>query len=77
MKTTVEIPDPLFREAKARAAMRGVPLKDLIIRGLQLALEDDDVAQPRRVTFPLVKSNGPMIGEEDVARALESFDLPG
>jgi len=29
MKTTVEIPDPLFRKAKATAAEQGVPLKDL------------------------------------------------
>ena len=29
MKTTVEIPDALFRKAKATAAERGVPLKEL------------------------------------------------
>jgi hypothetical protein len=29
MKTTVEIPDALFRKAKATAAERGVSLKDL------------------------------------------------
>jgi hypothetical protein len=30
MKTTVEIPDMLFRKAKATAAEQGVPLKDLL-----------------------------------------------
>jgi hypothetical protein len=30
IKTTVEIPDALFRRAKATAAERGVPLKDLL-----------------------------------------------
>jgi hypothetical protein len=30
MKTTVEIPDPLFRKAKATAAERGISLKDLL-----------------------------------------------
>ncbi len=30
MKTTVEIPDQLFRKAKATAAEKGVPLKDLL-----------------------------------------------
>jgi hypothetical protein len=30
MKTTVEIPDALFRRAKATAAEQGVPLKDLV-----------------------------------------------
>ena len=35
MKTTVEIPDPLFREAKATAARRGQSLKQLITEALQ------------------------------------------
>ncbi len=30
MKTTVEMPDALFRKAKAIAAERGIPLKDLL-----------------------------------------------
>ena len=30
MKTTLEIPDPIFREAKARAATLGVPLREYI-----------------------------------------------
>jgi hypothetical protein len=35
MKTTVEIPDPLFRRAKARAAERGQTLKQLLTEALQ------------------------------------------
>jgi len=34
MKTTIEIPDPLFRRAKARAAERGQSLKDFFIEAL-------------------------------------------
>ena len=39
MKTTVEVPDDLYRRAKAEAALRGRKLKDLIEEGLRLALE--------------------------------------
>jgi hypothetical protein len=39
MKTTLEIPDDLFRKAKATAALRGVSLKDLVTRALVEALE--------------------------------------
>ena len=39
MKTTVEIPDDLYRRAKAEAALRGRKLKDLVEEGLRLALE--------------------------------------
>ena len=39
MKTTVELPDPLYRQAKAEAAMRGRKLRDLVEDGLRLVLE--------------------------------------
>lgn len=35
MKTTIEIPDPLFRRAKARAAERGQTLRQLVAEALQ------------------------------------------
>ena len=38
MKTTVDIADPLFRKAKARAAERGQSLKDFIAEALQAKL---------------------------------------
>ena len=39
MKTTVEIPDALFRKAKATAAERGVPLKDLLTEAVREHLQ--------------------------------------
>jgi hypothetical protein len=35
MKTTIEIPDPLFRRAKSEAAERGQSLKDLVTEALR------------------------------------------
>ena len=35
MKTTVEMPDALFRKAKATAAERGISLKDLLADALR------------------------------------------
>lgn len=35
MKTTLEIPDPLFRRAKSTAAERGQTLKELVTEALQ------------------------------------------
>lgn len=45
MKTTIEIPEHLFRKAKAEAALRGHKLKELIIAGLkkELQLETTDL----------------------------------
>lgn len=38
MKTTIEIPDELFKKAKATAALRGDSLKDLICDALETHL---------------------------------------
>jgi len=35
VKTTIEIPDPLFREAKAAAAARGESLRQLVTSALR------------------------------------------
>ena len=43
MKTTLEIPDALFRRAKATAAERGQPLRELVTEALQ-----EKLVQPRR-----------------------------
>jgi hypothetical protein len=47
MKTTVEVPDDLYRRAKAEAALSGRKLKDLVEEGLRLAL-----AAPRKARRP-------------------------
>ena len=39
MKTTIEVPDDLYRRAKAEAALRGRKLRDLVEEGLRLVLE--------------------------------------
>ncbi len=44
MKTTVEIPDELYRQAKAEAALSGRKLKDLVEEGLRHMLK-----RPRKV----------------------------
>ncbi|HEV8094321.1 MAG TPA: hypothetical protein VGP71_01260 [Burkholderiales bacterium] len=39
MKTTVELPEELFRRAKAEAALRGRKFKHLVEEGLRLVLQ--------------------------------------
>lgn len=47
MKTTVELPDAIYRQAKAEAALRGRKLKDLIEEGLRLVLNAPSSAADR------------------------------
>jgi hypothetical protein len=56
MKTTVEIPDELFRKAKTLAASRGLSFKEVLIHSLaselenivDIGLENTKKTQPKR-----------------------------
>jgi hypothetical protein len=39
MKTTLEIPDAIFRKAKAKAAERGVPLRQFVTEAVEEKLK--------------------------------------
>lgn len=49
MKTTVEIPDDLFREAKEYAARHGLPLREVVTRGIRSVVR----GSPRPAKFKL------------------------
>ncbi|MDA0348779.1 MAG: hypothetical protein O3C43_15910 [Verrucomicrobia bacterium] len=40
MRTSIDIPDKLFKKAKITAAEQGTSIKDLLIRGLQKTLNE-------------------------------------
>ena len=61
MRTTIYLPDPLFRHAKALAAARGVSLRDLVICAVERELNTQTLlgvgSNPlrRRVHLPLIR----------------------
>jgi hypothetical protein len=78
MRTTIDIPDELLRQAKARAALEGVRLRDFIEKGLRLALATPSMpaAPQQRVEFPLHHSRQPgVLSVEAVHRAEERAQL--
>lgn len=46
MKTTLEIPDVLFRRAKSVAAERGIPLRQLVTEAVQEKLRTTSQEKP-------------------------------
>ncbi len=46
MKTTLEIPDVLFRKAKSVAAQRGIPLRQLVTEAVQEKLKTTSEERP-------------------------------
>ena len=73
MKTTFDIPEDLFREAKAKAALEGLKLKDLVTEGLRLRMEQAPSEKRKHVKFPLIKSKSkhPLSIPDDIASRLE------
>lgn len=51
MKTTIDLPDPIFRRAKATAAVEGVTLKSFITRAVENSL-----ARPKMTVSELLHS---------------------
>ncbi len=46
MKTTIDLPDAIFRRTKIAAARRRTTIKNLVIEGLEAVLRDETVAAP-------------------------------
>jgi hypothetical protein len=60
MRTTVDIPDPTYRQLKAKAAVRGCSVKELILRGVEAELNGKTRGETKgRVALPLIKSKQP------------------
>jgi hypothetical protein len=65
MKTTVEVPDVLFHQAKQYAAKHGITLREVVELGLQRVLKEPREKQFRLKTIT-TKGEG-MVGAEDWA----------
>lgn len=56
MRTTVDIPDTLYRQLKAEAATQGRSVKDLILSSVQEELRGRQPKPSQRVKLPIVTS---------------------
>lgn len=58
MRTTIDLPENLFRRTKALAAVRGSSMKDLIVRALEREVNAQGSGAPpssrKRRPFPVV-----------------------
>ena len=60
MRTTVDIPDILYRRLKSRAANEGRTVKELILRGVEAELKvRPGTRQVNLVSSPLIPSKRP------------------
>ena len=76
MRTTVDIPDSLYRRLKSRAANEGSSVKELILRGTQRVLKEKLHKPGKRVERPLIRSKQPGTLELDNERIFEIISFP-
>ena len=82
MRTTIDIPDELYRSLKARAALNGRPVREvvtqLIVRGLRAAPLAEPARDRRREPPPIAIPPGgvpvPALSHAEKARAEEIED---
>jgi hypothetical protein len=76
MRTTLELPDPLFARLKARAASERVTLKQLLSRYVEQGLRaTPDRAAPMRSAATLPRLNGSLAIEHHQLSNAALFEL--
>jgi len=58
LRTTVDIPAPLYRQLKEQAAVTGIPVRKLVLDGIRTILPAQRRSHQKKVRFPLIKSKG-------------------
>jgi len=71
MRTSIEIPDPVYREMKVRAASEGTTIRNLVLEGVAMRLRGaSEVSKRKRgPRFPVIRSQHPgslRLGKEGV-----------
>ena len=59
MRTTVDIPDETYRDLKIKAAREGIPVRQIVLRGIQRELESAVERPIRKLQLPLIRSSQP------------------
>jgi metal-responsive CopG/Arc/MetJ family transcriptional regulator len=70
VRTTIELPDPLFREVKATAARQGMRLKDYVTE----ALQDKLAKRPTKSEQPWMKFAGIAANDPEMVAELKRIE---
>jgi hypothetical protein len=58
MRTTLDIPDPIYRELKSEAALEGRSVKELVLSRITRSPHDSPESR-RKIQFPAIKAKKP------------------
>jgi len=77
MRTTLDLPDPLFKHLKSRAAQEGRSLRDLVIELVEKGLTVREIVnvQQRFHARPVVGSSASMLSSAEPLTNAKLFEL--
>ena len=61
VRTTIDLPGPIYRKLKEQAARQGCSVRDLLLSGAERVLLNPQRPMKRAVQFPLIDSRGPKV----------------
>jgi hypothetical protein len=61
VRTTIDIPAPLYRKLKQQAAARGESIRGLVLQGVKNVLLQPRRPRVRRAQFPIIVAQGPKV----------------
>ena len=76
MRTTIDIPDGMYRRLKARAASEGQSAKSLILLGVEQVLKSASKESGHRISLPVVRAKRPGSIHLDNARIYDVISFP-
>jgi len=59
MRTTIDIPDEIYRKLKIKAAKERETVREIALRGIQREIEQPAAQPVRRLSEPILKSYAP------------------
>jgi plasmid stability protein len=76
VRTTVDIPDPVYRKLKSRAASEGRSTKELILRGVKQVLKETRRKSRAKIKLPIIRSKDPGTLELDNDKIFDIISFP-
>ena len=76
MRTTIDIPDALYRRLKGKAAAEGRSVKEIILLSVEEQIAPKRQSRTRRVKPPIIPSKRPGTLDLDNAKIYEIIPFP-
>jgi hypothetical protein len=76
MRTTLDIPDDVYRRLKVKAATEGETVRKIALRAILREIDDSAPRPVRRLTGPILKSHAPGSIRIDNERIYDLIGFP-